>query len=241
MKNALTASSLVALAASASAPALADWKGKVEAGVVFARGNTETTTANGKLDMANELDQWKHSAYLAALYAESENSVTNELEASAERYEARWQSDYKITPRAYWFGGLRYERDEFSGFDYQASLTSGIGYRFIDSEATKFYGQAGIGYRQSQDRLTREKEDELVYRGDLGFERRLTANTKLTDKLIVEAGSTNTFAGNDLALEVKMSERFGLSLGYGVRYNSDPPPGLESTDTLMTVNLSYSF
>ena len=176
MKNALTASSLVALAASASAPALADWKGKVEAGVVFARGNTETTTANGKLDMANELDQWRHSAYLAALYAESENSVTNELEASAERYEARWQSDYKITPRAYWFGGLRYERDEFSGFDYQASLTSGFGYRFIDSEATKFYGQAGIGYRQSQDRLTREKEDELVYRGDLGFERRLTAN-----------------------------------------------------------------
>ena len=57
----------------------------------------------------------------------------------------------------------------------------------------------------------------------------------------MEAGSTNTFAGNDLALEVKMSERFGLSLGYGVRYNSDPPPGLESTDTLMTVNLSYSF
>jgi putative salt-induced outer membrane protein YdiY len=38
-----------------------------------------------------------------------------------------------------------------------------------------------------------------------------------------------------------MSERFGLSLGYGVRYNSDPPPGLESTDTLTTVNLAYSF
>ncbi|MGE0582364.1 MAG: YdiY family protein [Steroidobacteraceae bacterium] len=239
MKTAVIPALIAGLAA--ASPAMANWQGKVEAGIVFSRGNTETTTGNGKLDMANELDDWKHSAYLAALYAESENSLTNERESTAERYEARWQSDYRITPRAYWFGGLRYERDEFSGFDYQASLTSGFGYRFIDTKRTKFYGQAGLGYRQMQDRITREKEDELVYRGDLGFERELTANTKLTDKLIVEAGSTNTFAGNDLALEVKMSERFGLSVGYGVRYNSDPPPGLESTDTLMTVNLGYSF
>lgn len=222
-------------------PAMAEWKGKAEAGVVLARGNTETTTANGKLDVANELEKWKHAALLTALYAQSEDSVTDELETSAQRYEARWQSDYKFTPRAFWFGGLRYERDEFSGFDYQASLTAGLGYRFIDTDRTKFYGQAGVGYRQLQDSLTGEKDDEVVYRGDLGFERVLTANTKLTDKLIVEAGSTNTFAGNDLALEVKMSERFGLSLGYGVRYNSDPPPGLESTDTLTTVNLAYSF
>ena len=47
-------------------PAMAEWKGKAEAGVVLARGNTETTTANGKLDVANELEKWKHSALLAA-------------------------------------------------------------------------------------------------------------------------------------------------------------------------------
>ncbi|MBV6425233.1 MAG: hypothetical protein NAOJABEB_03048 [Steroidobacteraceae bacterium] len=241
MQPKLTPAGLVLFALFACRPAAAEWTGKAEAGVVFARGNTETTTANGKLDLSNDLDKWKHSAYLAALYAESEDSVTDELETSAERYEARWQSDYKFTPRAYWFGGLRYERDLFSGFDYQASATTGVGYRFIDTERTKFYGQAGVGYRQMQDALSGEKDDEVIWRGDLGYERVLTSNTKLTDKLIVEAGSTNTFVGNDLALEVKMSERFGLSLGYAVRYNSDPPPGLESADTLMTVNLTYSF
>lgn len=225
----------------AVAPAFADWEGQVEAGIVFSRGNTETTTANGKLDMANELEKWKHSAYLAALYAESENSLINEVETTAERYEGRWQSDYKFTPRAFWFGGLRYERDEFSGFAYQASATTGLGYRFIDTERTKFYGQAGVGYRQIEDALTGETNDEIIFRGDLGYEIQLTANTKLTDKLIVEAGADNTFVGNDLALHVAMSERFGLALGYAVRHNTDPPPGLEKTDTLMTVNLTYSF
>lgn len=240
MRRILTVSLSLAAMLTA-APAMADWQGKVEAGVVFSRGNTETTTANGKLDMANDLEKWKHAALLAALYAESENSLTGEAETSAERYEARWQSDYKFTPRAYWFGGLRYERDEFSGFDYQASASTGLGYRFIDTERTKFYGQAGVGYKKLRDSLTGEEDDEVIFRGDVGYERQLTANTKLVDKLIVESGATNTFAGNDLALEVKMSERFGLSLGYGVRYNSDPPPGLKSTDTLMTVNLTYSF
>lgn len=229
-----------AMLAAMAAPAHADWTGKAEVGIVSSRGNTETTTANGKLDMAKEQEKWKHSAYLAALYGESENSLTDELETTAERYEGRWQSDYKFTPRAYWFGGVRYEHDEFSGFDYQASLTTGLGYRFIDTDRTRFYGQAGAGYRKMKDALTGEQDDEVIFRGDIGFEQQLTANTKLTDKLIVESGSTNTFVGNDLALEVKMSERFGLSVGYGVRYNSDPPPGLESTDTLMTVNLTYS-
>ena len=97
MRRILTVSLSLAAMLTA-APAMADWQGKVEAGVVFSRGNTETTTANGKLDMANDLEKWKHAALLAALYAENENSLTGEAETSAERYEARWQSDYKFTP-----------------------------------------------------------------------------------------------------------------------------------------------
>lgn len=234
------------LLAALSAPvapmaAHAQWKGKAEAGVVMARGNSESTTANGKLDMALEKEKWKHSAYLAAVFAQSENAVTERLETDTERYEARWQSDYNFSKRSYWFGGLRYDRDLFSGFDYQASITTGYGYRFIDTDRTKFYGQAGVGYRKLRDAVTDIESDDIIFQGMLGFEYQITPNTKLTDKVIVEAGEENTFISNDLALEVKMSERFGLSVGYSVRNNSDPPPGLESTDTLTTVNLTYTF
>ena len=44
-----------------------------------------------------------------------------------------------------------------------------------------------------------------------------------------------------LALQVKMSDRFSLSAVIGVRYNSDPPGGLKTTDTLTTLNLVYGF
>ena len=38
-----------------------------------------------------------------------------------------------------------------------------------------------------------------------------------------------------------MSDKFSLSAGIGVRYNSDPPGGLKTTDTLTTLNLVYGF
>jgi putative salt-induced outer membrane protein YdiY len=44
-----------------------------------------------------------------------------------------------------------------------------------------------------------------------------------------------------LALQVKMNDKFSLAAGIGVRYNSDPPAGLKTTDTLATLNLVYGF
>jgi putative salt-induced outer membrane protein len=37
-----------------------------------------------------------------------------------------------------------------------------------------------------------------------------------------------------------MTDALALAVGYGIRYNSDPPPLSESTDTLITVNLVYN-
>jgi len=223
-----------AFALATSLPAEAQWKGKGEVGIVVARGNSETETANVKLDASHEVDRWKHSFGVTALSAASDGVKT------AERYGATWQSDYKLTDRSFLFGGLRYEQDKFSGFDYRASLSSGYGYKFIDNERTKFSGQAGVGYRRSKLLPLGVIDSGAIFRGDLRFEHALTDTTSIINTFIVEAGSENTFASNDLALRVKMSDKFALSVGLGVRHNTDPPLGLKQTDTLTTVNLVYT-
>ena len=218
-----------------SPQALAQWKGKGEVGAVMARGNSDADTVNIKLEMAKELDRWKHGFGIQALRS------ANDGDKTAERYGAFWQSDYKLDDRTYLFGGLRYEDDRFSGFDYQASVTSGIGRKFIDTDTTKFSGQAGIGYKRLEYALTGRTESEAIFAGELKFEHALTETTKIIDKFVVEVGSSNTFAANDLSLQVKMSDRFSLAAGIGVRYNSDPPLGLKTTDTITTLNLVYGF
>jgi putative salt-induced outer membrane protein len=223
---------LVALCA-ASAPALADWTAKGELGASFASGNSENESANAALEVKNTRDKWTHTLGLAGNYG-SDGTVT-----TAERWEVRGQSDYAFTDRAYWFGAGRYEDDRFSAFEYQASLSTGPGYKFINTERTKLWAQAGPGYRFAEVRETGESEDGVILRGDVGFEHQLTDTTKIVDRFLVESGSDNTYLQNDLGLEVTISGSLGLRVGYQVRHNSDVLPGIEKTDTLATVGLLY--
>ncbi len=129
--------------------------------------------------------------------------------------------------------------DRFSAYDYQASLAGGLGYKLIDSERTKLWVQGGPGYRYAELQDTGEKQDGVIFRGDVGFDHQLTDTTKVVDRFLVEAGSSNTYFQNDLGLEVTITGALGLRVGYQVRHNTDVPGGVENTDTLTTVGLLY--
>jgi putative salt-induced outer membrane protein len=211
------------------------WGGEGQLGFVLARGNSDADTVNAKLEMARETATWKNAFGVAALRASSEG------DRNAERYAASWQTDYRFSPRSYWYGGARYEDDRFSGFDYQASLVTGLGHRFFDEEDFKLFGQAGLGFRRLETALTGLTEDNVIFSGELRYEQKLTDTTSLKNKLIIEAGEANTFLSNELAVQVKINARFSLAAGLGVRHNTDPPSGRDKTDTLTTLNLVYGF
>jgi putative salt-induced outer membrane protein YdiY len=227
--------------------AQAQWTGKAELGIVFADGNTESKSANTKIDFTHEGANWDNNIYAATLYGE------NAEFANAERYEVRYQTDYRLTDSLSWFLGLRGEQDRFSGFAYQATASTGATYKFIDNPVTKFDASLGAGYRRLQpqiliqtdageviDRIRGDDEGDPVATLGSNYEHAFTENTKVTNKFLTEAGTENTSVKNELALEVSMFESFALAVGIGVRYNSDPPPLSESTDTLFTVNLVYN-
>ncbi len=216
-----------------SVPAQAEWSGKGELGGSFATGNSENQSATAALLVTNTYDQWKHELGFAGNYG-NDGDVT-----TAQRWEIRGQSNYDFTKRAFWFGAARYEDDRFSAYDYQGTLATGLGYKIIDTEATKFWVQGGPGYRFAKEQETGDTEDGLIFRGDIRFEQQLTANTKIIDRFLIETGSENTYLQNDLGLEVMMSGALGLRVGYQVRYNSEVPPGIEKTDTLTTIGLLY--
>ncbi|MGH8323321.1 MAG: DUF481 domain-containing protein, partial [Steroidobacteraceae bacterium] len=97
-------------------------------------------------------------------------------------------------------------------------------------------------------RLTRHRDPHRSQAGQrqvvsagLDYQQQLTKTTKLTDKLLVQAGGQNTAVGNDFAVSVSMTDSLSLSVGYGLRYNSNPPPGSKTTDEFTTLNLVYSF
>jgi putative salt-induced outer membrane protein len=216
-----------------TSPAWAEWTGRGEIGASFASGNSESESINGAIEVKNKRDKWTHTFGAAGNYG-SDGQLT-----TAERWELRAQSDYTFTEKAYWFGAARYEDDRFSNFEYQVSVSTGVGYKFIDTERTKFWVQGGPGYRYAELSDTGTKDDGTILRGDLGFEHQLTETTKIVVRFLVESGSENTYVQNDLGLEVLITGSLGLRVGYQVRNNSDVLPGVEKTDTLTTLGLLY--
>ncbi len=227
----------------------AGWSGKGQAGYVMSRGNSDTDAANVKLELNLLRDDWMHNLLVDGLYGRSAGI------ASAQRWDARLQSDYTFSARWFAFGALKYENDRFSGFQYQATGSAGVGYKVFDSDTTKLSLQAGVGYRSLRpetvtkdpatgaviSRVPLETESEVVATTGLDFMHRFNPSTRLTDKLISESGSANTSIRNDLALEVKMSRKLSLAAGVSVLENTNPPPGVKQTDTITTLNVVYAF
>lgn len=226
-----------------SLPVHAQWSAKAEAGAVAARGNTTTDSANVKFDVAREFVKWKHSVGGSAVYASDEDGAT------AQRWEGRGQSDYNFHPKGFWFGSGRYEEDRFSGFEYQATLGTGLGWRFFDDPITKWIVQTGVGYKTfrtrdsiAEDEITiipGEREEDVIVQFGFDFERQITTTTKVVDKFLVESGADNTFFQNEFSFQVKIVQQLALAVGYAVRYNTEPPIGFEELDTLTTLNLVY--
>ncbi|MBC8025030.1 MAG: DUF481 domain-containing protein, partial [Steroidobacteraceae bacterium] len=127
--------------------AQAQWTGKAELGFLSASGNTEAQSANTKFDLAHEGSKWRNTFAFGAQYGENAEFSTSE------RYEARYQTDFKITDRFSWFAAIRGEQDRFSGFAYQATGSTGASYKFIDSPTTRLDASLGAGYRRQKSEI----------------------------------------------------------------------------------------
>ena len=229
-------------------PPVGVWIGKGQFGILSSHGNSDSESINGNLDMSRYDGAWKNSVYIGGLYGKSNGIV------SAERWETRLQSNYNITGDLFAFGGFRYERDQFDGFQYQGSFTAGLGYKFIDAEATKLSAQIGAGYRRSRpedifrdpsglvtERLLHDTTEDVIGTAGFDFSHAFTKTTALTDKFLVEAGSSNTMLHDEIALTVKTTDKLALGVGYGITNNSNPPATIKKLDTVATVNLVFSF
>src|SRR5436305_12726439 len=161
--------------------------------------------------MSKEVDLWKHMLDMSYLRASSDGTT------NANRFVGNWQSNYNFNTRMFGFGALRYEHDEFSGFTYQASASTGLGYKFFDTDTVKFSGQAGIGYRRIEDGVTSQTSSEVIFVGGLDYEYTVTTTTKLIDRFHLESGSDNTLLTNFAGVEVKMSDKLALAAGYDIR------------------------
>jgi putative salt-induced outer membrane protein len=222
------------------------WAMRSVLGYTKTGGNTDTSAGNFLFHAAHVMGNWKLLFGGDALYGSTKGETTSQA------WDAYLQANYNFTPRFYWYVGGRYDDDRFSGFAYQAALKTGVGYKFIDTDDTKLTAQVGVGRRQllpeilAKDdiggvvsRTQLETEKDWIVDAGLAFEHNFNQYTKLIAAVTVQSGEENTLTNGAVALQVKMTNRLALSVGYKIIDNSSPPPGSGRRDTLTTIGLVY--
>ncbi len=236
----LSATALLLTAQMASAqltdPDDIGWSGKGELGIVSTTGNTESEAMNFNVEFIKTTETWRHRFFSSALSTSEDGIKDNE------RYQLEAQSDRKLTEVSYIFGALRWDSDKFGSYDPQATLTAGYGREFMKSETHTLKGEIGAGYRSLEERASGISEEEMIIRIVADDWWQITDTTQWENRLLVESGSSNTFTQFTTGLNVAMSDKFAVKVGFELRNNTKVPPGdSEKTDTTTTVNLVYNF
>lgn len=212
-----------------------DWSGTGDAGYNSVSGNSNTESLALGLDGRYETGKWTYNGEIDA-YRSSQNDQTN-----AKSYGLELESDYDLDEKTFVFSNIRYLDDQFSGYEYQASLTLGAGRTFIEDGNHLFSGQIGAGYRKSEPSGNTGTENEPVASAQITYNRDLTDTTVFESSWEAETGSDNTYLEGGIAVIVAMTEALGIKLSYTAKRNTDVPVGSKNTDRFTTVSLNYKF
>lgn len=223
-----------------------DWAMRALLGYTKTGGNTDNSAGNFLFHVAHVIGDWKLLFGTEGLYGSTRGETT------AQAWDAHVQAAYNFSSRFFWYVGLSYTDDRFSGFAFQEAVKSGIGYKVVETDATKLTIQAGAGYRRLRPeilvkddlggvigRTELDSTSDAVFDGGLTYEHSFNQYSKLLAAVAIESGQENTLTTASLALQVKVSNHLALAAGYQMTDNSSPPPGSGRRDTLTTLSLVY--
>lgn len=211
------------------------WNTQAELGIVVTSGNTDTSTLNAKIDATREEGKMRYNAHAEALNTES-NNVT-----SGEKYLASGKVDYKFSEKNYTFGLISYEKDRFSGFNYQAAIVAGIGRRVYDENNMTLDVEAGPGVRFYETTAANFSDEDPMLRLAAKYKWKISPTAVFTEDLSTEIGDALTVTKSVTTLTANIDSSLAMKLSFTAKNTSDVPVGSKKTDTETGVTLVYSF
>jgi putative salt-induced outer membrane protein len=210
------------------------WSGEGEIGASLTTGTSKNTNVAVGVGLVKDGITWRHKVAAAANYQRS-NGIT-----TADRYLASYEANYKFSPRFYALGTLMWEQDKFAGFNSRYTESLGLGYNILTGPTLFWDVSGGPALRQTRF-ITGRNSNDFAGRLATHFAWNLAAATVLTeDAGVYLGGSSNTYFSTT-ALTSQIVEDISGRVSFGVVSESNPPPGVQKTNTISRFTLVYSF
>ena len=221
-----------------------NWSGRGEIGAYQSSGNSDNLGVTASLNINRKGIDWTHRVRGRMDYQRSNGRT------SREQYFAAYEPRYQVNGRLFTYGLAQYENDRFQGFDGRYAVSGGFGYTVVDSSDVDLSVKAGPAYRVTEF-VTGETDSRLAALLGFDFDWRITERLTFSQNsdLVAEGGgqataiidSRTTTLNLMTGLDAKVSDRLSTRLSYQVKYDSDPPAGAVTTDTVSRFTLVYGF
>ena len=224
-----------------------EWDASAELGLLFTSGNTETETFKAKLNLARDVENWRHKGVIDYYRSEQQDQATGGSILTGDKTFLSAQSNYKFSPESrsslFVFGS--YEEDKFSGYEYQGTFAVGYGARYRYSEKLYADYEVGPGYSVNKPivgGIPQEQESSAILRiaGNLVWD--ITKNSKFNALASSEVGEDNTKTRAEVSVSANVNSSLALKFSIAGTHNSYLEDATkEKLDTETAVTLVYSF
>jgi putative salt-induced outer membrane protein YdiY len=217
---------------------LEGWSGGIDAGLALTSGNSDTTNIAIGLAATRETSNDKTTIYAASIYNRDSTSGESRTIANTVRGGVRYDRD--INRKFFGYGFTDLEHNGLQDLTLRFVLGGGIGYRAIRNERTELDLLGGLAWNREffkgdfNDRSTAEVQVGQT------LSHRFSPRVSLKEQLyffpnLTEGGEYRI--NFDASLITDITRRIGWQLTLSNRYLSNPPPGLEKNDLLLTTGL----
>jgi len=210
------------------------WKGEGEIGAFRNTGNTNNVGFSAGLKLERIGVYWQHKLQLNTDYQKTNGDV------SREQFLAAYSARYQLRDQFYVYGLVQYDRDRFQGFDNRYSISSGFGYRVLDSSDLRLSLEAGPALRYT-DYIDEDSRTNASGLGSVDFSWTPAKTMKLTQVASAFLDPENSTFISQTAIEAGMVKGLRARLSYRVEHDTNPPDSARHTDTLSRFTLVYGF
>ena len=210
------------------------WTGSVSLGLSLTSGNSDSQDLSfgGRYNYGS--GPWNHTIGFAGAYA------SDEVGTSKQQVFATYDVNRYFSDNFYVFGLGSVNYDLLATNEIDAFLGVGPGYRVINNENVTWRLQAGPGVRYIRDNIG-DTATEVAGIASSRLYYKLSDTMFLTNDTDVLYSEASTRVVNDIGMTLRMTDNLSTRVGYRTEYDSDPLPGLVSTDNTLGVSVVFGF
>ncbi len=210
-----------------------DWTGELGLAFLATSGNSDTQTLGLDLKFERKPDPWGIS------FGANFHRAEQEGETTAERYSGFVRGERKLNERWSAFTALSGESDEFAGYDLRGVVEAGASYAALQGPVHTLSLDGGVTWT-TEDFIAHDDVDYLgaVLAAKYGwkFSESAAFGQNLTYFPNFDEGDDWRLV-SETSLTAALTSRLALKVGYLVRYDNEPVPGFDDTDTTTNVSL----